>query len=123
MGNCDPSKTNVNLGFASVDIGFRGVTISHVTLTCSQFLYKYHLSSSYITRCQVPSPVRSWFLYSAGDIDFYQMSLSQSEWSIIKESKILHKSILINIILLCKIVDSDWIEINITLSCKIVDFD
>ena len=25
MGNCHPSKTTVNLGFASVDIGFLGV--------------------------------------------------------------------------------------------------
>ena len=30
MGNCSPSKTNVNLGFASVDIGFLGVSISQV---------------------------------------------------------------------------------------------
>ena len=36
MGNCHPSKTNVNLGD---DISFRGVTISHVTLSCSQYLY------------------------------------------------------------------------------------
>ena len=28
---------------ASVDIIFRGVTISHVTLSCSQYLYKYQL--------------------------------------------------------------------------------
>ena len=39
MGNCHPSKTNVNLGFASVDIVFLGVTISHVNLSCSQYLY------------------------------------------------------------------------------------
>ena len=41
MGNCHPSKTNVNLGFASVYIqfGFHGVTIFHVTLSCSQYLY------------------------------------------------------------------------------------
>ena len=42
---------------------------------------------------------------SAGDIDFYQMSLSQSE------STILHESIiLMNIILSWKIVDSDWLR-------------
>ena len=29
MENCHPDKTNVNLGFASVDIGFIGVTSSH----------------------------------------------------------------------------------------------
>ena len=39
MGNCHPSKTNVNLSFASVNIGFLGWTISHVTLSCSQYLY------------------------------------------------------------------------------------
>ena len=39
MGNCHPSKINVNLRFASVDIGFLGVTVSHVTLSCIQYLY------------------------------------------------------------------------------------
>ena len=39
MGNCHPSKTNVNLSFASVDIGFLGMTISHITRSCSQYLY------------------------------------------------------------------------------------
>ena len=48
----------------------------------------YHPSSSNVTRCQVPSRVRAWFHDSAGDIDFYQMSLSQSE------STILHASIM-----------------------------
>ena len=55
------------------------------------FYIKYHPSSSDITRCQVPSPFRSWFHYSAGDIDFYQMSLSQSESTILHESIILYK--------------------------------
>ena len=27
MGNCQLPKTNINLGFASVDIGFLGVTL------------------------------------------------------------------------------------------------
>ena len=38
MENGHPSKTNVNLGEAeaSVDIPFRGLTISHVILSCSQ---------------------------------------------------------------------------------------
>ena len=40
MGNCHPKKTNVNRE-ASVDIGFLGVTISHVTLSCSQYLLYY----------------------------------------------------------------------------------
>ena len=46
-----------------------------------------------ITRCQaiyhllpVPSLVRAWFHDSAGDTDFYQMSLSQSESTILHES-------------------------------------
>ena len=39
MGNCHPSKTNVNFSFASVDIGFLRVTISHITLSCYQCLY------------------------------------------------------------------------------------
>ena len=39
MGNCHPSKTNVKLGFASVNIGFLRVTIPHVTLSCCQYLY------------------------------------------------------------------------------------
>ena len=50
MGSCSPEKTNVDLGEAEVDIGFRGVTISVV------------------------------------DIDFYLMSLSQSESTILHES-------------------------------------
>ena len=41
MGNCHPEKTNVDRGEAEVDIGFRGVTISHVTLSCSQYLLYY----------------------------------------------------------------------------------
>ena len=32
MGNCHPKKTNVDRGEAEVDIGFRGVTICHITL-------------------------------------------------------------------------------------------
>ena len=39
MGNCHPEKTKVNLGFATVDIVFFGVIISHVTFSCSQYLY------------------------------------------------------------------------------------
>ena len=42
-----------------------------------------------ITRCQVPSRVWAWFYDSAGNIDFYQVSLSQSESSISHESIIL----------------------------------
>ena len=39
-----------------------------------------------------PLPVRAWFHNSAGDIDFYQMSLSQSESTILHESIILRNS-------------------------------
>ena len=39
MGNCHPEKTNVDRGEPEVDIGFRAVTVSHVTLSCSQYLY------------------------------------------------------------------------------------
>ena len=45
MGNCHPSKTNVNLVFALVDIGVLGVTISHVTLSCSQYIYTITFSN------------------------------------------------------------------------------
>ena len=52
MGNCHPSKTivsrgektNVDLRETEVDIGFRGVTTSFVTLSCSQY-------SLYYTEC------------------------------------------------------------------------
>ena len=37
--NCQPSKISVSLGFSSVAISFLGVTISRVTLSCSQYLY------------------------------------------------------------------------------------
>ena len=39
-----PRKMNINLGFASVDIGFLGVTISNVTLSCSQYLYYMYVT-------------------------------------------------------------------------------
>ena len=35
MGNCHPEKTNVYRGEVEVDIGFQGVSISKVTLSCS----------------------------------------------------------------------------------------
>ena len=41
MGNRHPEETNVHRGEAEVNIGFRGVTISHVTLLCSQLLIFY----------------------------------------------------------------------------------
>ena len=40
MENCRPSKSKVNLSFASGDIGFLGV--KNVTLSCSQYLNKVH---------------------------------------------------------------------------------
>ena len=33
MENCNSEKTNVDRGEAEVDIGFRGVTMFHVTLS------------------------------------------------------------------------------------------
>ena len=42
-----------------------------------------------ITRCQVLSHVRAWFHDSVGDIYFNQMSLDQSESTILHGSKIL----------------------------------
>ena len=47
---------------------------------------EYYPSSSNITPCHVPSRVSAWFHNSAGDIDFYQVSLSQSESTILQES-------------------------------------
>ena len=41
MENCHPEKPNVDRGEAEVDIGFLGVTITHVTLLCSQYLLYY----------------------------------------------------------------------------------
>ena len=38
MRNCFFEKNNVDRGESEVDIDFRGVTISHVTLSCSQYL-------------------------------------------------------------------------------------
>ena len=39
---------------------------------------QYSFGTSNITCCQVPSHVRAWFHDSAGDTNFHQMSLSQS---------------------------------------------
>ena len=41
MEHCHPEKTNVDRGEAKVDIGFRGVTISNVTLSCCEYLLYY----------------------------------------------------------------------------------
>lgn len=40
-GNCHPEKTNIDRGEVEVDIDFRGVTIIHVTLSCSKKLLYY----------------------------------------------------------------------------------
>ena len=55
-----------------------GVLYPHKFYAVEIFL-EYHPSSNNITRCQVPLCVGAWFHDSADDIDFYQMSLSQSE--------------------------------------------
>ena len=52
------------------------------------FFLEYHPSSINIIRCQVPSRVRAWFRDLAGDIDFYQMTLGQSESIVLYESVI-----------------------------------
>ena len=49
MGSCHPDNTNVDRGEAEVDICFRGVTISHVTLSCSQYLYNINIYCVVIT--------------------------------------------------------------------------
>ena len=54
-----------------------------VSAYCAQ---SYRPPSSTKTRCQVPSRTRAWFHDSASDIDFYQMSLSLSESTILHES-------------------------------------
>ena len=55
----------------------------------SRYFWEYQPFSSNITRCQVPSRVRAWFNDSAGNIDFYQMFLSQSE-----STTFIHESII-----------------------------
>ena len=59
---------------------------SMVNHTRIDIFLEYYTSSSNMTRCQVPSRVRAWFYDSAGDIDFYQMSLTQSDLAILHES-------------------------------------
>ena len=51
--------------------------------SAQSIFFLYHPSSSNINRCQVLSCVRAWFHDSAVDIDSYQMSLRQSEWTIL----------------------------------------
>ena len=58
---------------------------THKFFTVDIYL-EYHPSSSNFTCCQVPSRVRAWFHDSAGYTDFYQMSLSQSESTVLIES-------------------------------------
>ena len=65
-------------------------------------------SSSNITRCQVPSRVRAWFPDSAGDIDFYQMSLSKSESTILHESIILYITYNLVLLKMTKLLFNSW---------------
>ena len=46
MGNCHSEKTNVERGEAKADIGFRGMTISHVTSRTVN-IYYYILNVDY----------------------------------------------------------------------------
>ena len=80
---CISYSVNSNILTSSVRI--YGEPYAHKFCAVDIFL-EYHQSTSNITRCQVPSRVRAWFHDSAGDIDFYQMSLSQSESTILHES-------------------------------------
>ena len=68
------------------------VNRTHINCAQSIIFLEYHPQSSNITRCQVPSRVGLWFHDSVGDNDFYQMSLSQSE------STILHESIILKVV-------------------------
>ena len=43
IGNCHPEKNIVNQGEAENEGGFRGVTISNVTLLCRQCLLQFKL--------------------------------------------------------------------------------
>ena len=74
MGNCHPSKTKVNLSFASVDISFLRVTIPNVTFSRSQFLYN-------ITRRQAISPFAKFhpMLGRGFMIQWVMLTLNQSE--------------------------------------------
>ena len=63
---------------------------TRITSAQSIFCLEYQPSSGNITRCQVPLRIRAWFHDAADDIDFYQMSLSQSE------STILHERLIYN---------------------------
>ena len=58
----------------------------HRLMVIDPYFLEYNPSSCNITRCQVPSRVRAWIHNSASDIDFYQISLSQSESTILHES-------------------------------------
>ena len=55
------------------------VNRTRINFPQSIFILDHHPSTSNVTRCKVPSRVKAWFHDSADDIDFYQMSLSQSE--------------------------------------------
>ena len=75
MGNCHPLKTNVDLGFATVDIAFLRVTTSHVTLSCSLYLYNATL---YFQRNDLR--VEQVFALSAGQGEkniIYHMGISE----------------------------------------------
>ena len=67
-----------------------GESCAHKFCTVDIFL-EYHPLASNITCCQVPSCVWAWFHDSANDIDFYRMSFSQSESTILHESIIYSK--------------------------------
>ena len=80
---CISYSVNSNAHLTPVKI--YGEPYAHKLCAVNIFL-ENHPSSSNITSCQVPSRVRAWFDDSADIIDFYQMSLRQSESTILHES-------------------------------------
>ena len=70
---------------------FRIFDVPYMQKFCTVNILEYHPSSSNTctTHSHVLSCVRAWFRDSAGNMDFYQISFSQSESTISHESIIL----------------------------------
>ena len=83
--------------------------VNRARINSARYLLENHPSSNNMTRCQVPSSVRAWFHDSADDIDFYQMSLSQSESTVLHES-IIYRNIKGGILCLKSIVKNFLIK-------------
>ena len=70
---------SVNANAHTTTVRIYGEPNAHPFCTVDIF-WEYHPRSNNITHCYDTSRVRAWFNHSASVIDFYQMSLSQSEW-------------------------------------------